>query len=279
MRLPQNLGRFAVRLTHPCRVDAKRRSAAAAVAKAASDRAQVHARSEKLRRRVVPQGVQTSLDADAPAHPAVAMRHGAGIRRPSPQRIIREEIRVIPWLGAHCSHLFFITLPVLGKHGHRRRIQGDPTHLVGLCILLDPLGSGTYEVPPDGNHACVKLDIGPTKRECFCATHPCHHHQPDESAPVRVLSPRSFQNQRSSAALGGSGCGRGCRGLRAFSAGFVRIHSHLTAAAKAALMIQWTCRIVDAAIGRHECGGHSTTVQPAASHSCGSGPGRPGRRL
>ena len=82
-----------------------------------------------------------------------------------------------------------------------------------------------------------------------------------------------------SAALGGSGCGARCFGFLAVSAGFVRIHSHRTAAASAALMIQCTCRIDDADIGVQRCGGHSTTTHPAFAQSCASGPGRPGRRL
>ena len=68
---------------------------------------------------------------------------------------------------------------------------------------------------------------------------------------------------------------RRCLGFLALSAGLDRIHSHRTAAASAALMIQWTCRIDDAAIGLHACGGHSMTAQPDVSQSCGSGPGGP----
>lgn len=50
---------------------------------------------------------------------------------------------------------------------------------------------------------------------------------------------------------GGSGCGGSCRGRCAPRAGFVVIQSPRTAALNAPLMTAWTCRTVDAAIGRH----------------------------
>jgi hypothetical protein len=67
-------------------------------------------------------------------------------------------------------------------------------------------------------------------------------------------SPRPAPTRRrrfraASAALGGSGGGARCFGFLALSAGFDRIHSQRTAAASAALMIQCTWRIDDAAIG------------------------------
>jgi hypothetical protein len=68
--------------------------------------------------------------------------------------------------------------------------------------------------------------------------------------------------------VGGFGCGVGCRGFLATSAGLLAIQSHRTAAARAPRIMKCSLEIVAFDSGRHVCGGHSFTVHSVCAQSC-----------
>lgn len=77
------------------------------------------------------------------------------------------------------------------------------------------------------------------------------------------ISNAASSKRAASLADGGLGSGAFDFGRCATRAGFEEIQSQRVAADRVPLMIEWICRTVDAAIGRHTC-----RRQPSAAQSC-----------
>ena len=116
--------------------------------------------------------------------------------------------------------------------------------------------------------------------------HTGHHDQPDQRTPVVVLLARCGDDPCGLGHARWLRLGRALLGLLGVVGRVDADPSHRTAAARAALMIQWTCRIEDAAIGVQRCGGSRrqcslrtrsrlASVRVGRGGACG---GRPGTR-
>lgn len=133
----EDLSCAAIGFAYPRRIDPKRGGTATTMTEPASDGTQVDASGEQLGRGVVPESVQMAINAKFGAHVAVAMGDSTGIVRAIVSRRVRKKKRLIRWLHRNLLSHGLVALPVFSEHLDGRRVQGDPTHLVRLGVLLD----------------------------------------------------------------------------------------------------------------------------------------------
>src|SRR4051812_22654447 len=70
-------------------------------------------------------------------------------------------------------------------------VQHDPSVLMGLGVLLEPLAVLAFpDRPLDDDDAVVELEVVPVERAEFATTCACRHGGPDEYTPVRSSGPR-----------------------------------------------------------------------------------------
>jgi hypothetical protein len=128
-----------VGLRGPGGEDAERGGAAAAVAEAAGDGADVNAGADQFGGAVVPQILQSGVNAEAGGHPLVALSNTFWIQWSAALRVGGEDVAGRVQLHAKHSRTVFGPYPMLAEDHGGLGVEDDAALLVGLGVLLHKL--------------------------------------------------------------------------------------------------------------------------------------------
>src|SRR5262249_42392063 len=136
------------------------------MAETAGDSAQVDSSRQELGSRVVPQGVNMRVDAEAFGHVLVAT--GDGVRRIRLARIevvhSGKDIHIVSELDPEISQPLLATVLMLAEQHDGLRVERDPAHLVRLGVLLLAHAAPEQVATPDLDQTLVQIDTGPPER-------------------------------------------------------------------------------------------------------------------
>jgi hypothetical protein len=171
----------------PRGVDLERGGAAAGVAEAAGDGADVDAGGDELGGGVVAQLVQGGVDTQPGGEVVVPLGHRGRLQRRSTIGRCGEEVCVGRQLQAEGGGALLAAGAVLGQDGHGLGVEGDVATLVGLGVLFPGVRAVLGDAVLQRQDCACLVDVGPAQAAQLTAAGAGGHGQPDQRTEVGVL--------------------------------------------------------------------------------------------
>jgi hypothetical protein len=160
----------------------ERGRAAAAVAEAGGGVAQVEATGEELAGGVVPAALDVEIHPGGRCGRGDLVRHPVWVSRPGVGRVVGEQVRVIVQLDADRGQ----GDPGLVQVAHDQRadfwVDGEPSVLMGLGVLADPLPTADDPVEGDMHHAAIEVDVAELQAAQLATAYASDDDQPQVQA-------------------------------------------------------------------------------------------------